>query len=323
MQPGRRVLLDDERAPAVRARPGGRVARRLAGDAEIPLPVVFGQAHGRMLRRLTQHASVANLGPHAEGSAVGGGGPLAHLHGARRLPAQGRGRHLLVPAARLARREEGRAHHPRGDGSLGRLGGVPARGHPGRAVEGVRALAELRRPAAALQGSQGRRLRHRPDARGGDLGAGARRGPELAPAAAEPLSDPDQVPRRAAAARRPDARARVHHEGRVFVPRRRQGRAARIQEDVRDLPAHLHALRPRVPRRRGGHRQHRRLAVARVPGADRDGRRRAGRLRQLRLRGQRRAGGRARAEGRAQADGRDRRGSRRPANTASPTCRRS
>ena len=76
-----------------------------------------------------------------------------------------------------------------------------------------------------------------------------------------------------------------------------EGRAARVQEDVRDLPAHLHALRAGVPRRRGGHRQHRRLAVARVPGADRDRRGRAGRLRQLRLRGQRRAGGRARAEG--------------------------
>jgi prolyl-tRNA synthetase len=41
---------------------------------------------------------------------------------------------------------------------------LPA-GHPRRAVEGVGALAELRRPAAALQGPQGRRLRHRPDAR--------------------------------------------------------------------------------------------------------------------------------------------------------------
>ena len=57
-----------------------------------------------------------------------------------------------------------------------------------------------------------------------------------------------------------------------------------------DLPAHLHALRAGVPRRRGRHRQHRRLAVARVPGAGRDRRGRAGRLRQLRLRRQRRAG---------------------------------
>ena len=49
-------------------------------------------------------------------------------------------------------------------------------------------------------------------------------------------------------------------------------------------------LRAGVPRGRGGHRQHRRIAVARVPGAGRDRRGRAGRLRQLRLRRQRRGG---------------------------------
>ena len=142
-----------------------------------------------------------------------------------------------------------------------------------------------------LKDRKGGRLRHRADARGGHLRARARRRAQLAPAAAQPLPDPDQVPRRAAAARRPHARARVHHEGRLLVPRRREGRPARVQEHVRGLQAHLHALRPGLPRRRGRHRQHRRLDVARVPGARRDGRGRARRLRQVRLRGQRRAGG--------------------------------
>ena len=44
---------------------------------------------------------------------------------------------------------------------------------------------------------------------------------ELPPAAGELLPDPDQVPRRGAAALRRDARARVHHEGRLLLPPRR------------------------------------------------------------------------------------------------------
>ena len=42
-------------------------------------------------------------------------------------------------------------------------------------------------------------------------------GQQLSPAAAHALPDPDQVPRRAAPAGRPDPRARVHHEGRVLL----------------------------------------------------------------------------------------------------------
>ena len=217
--------------------------------------------------------------------------PSHILDGPRRLSPEGRGRHLLVPAARLAGREEGRKDHPRGAGPRRLLGGLPARRHPGGAVAAVGPLGEVRRAAPALQGPQGRRLRHRADARRGDLRAGARRRPQLAPAAAQPLPDPDQVPRRAATPRGADARARVHHEGRLLVPRRRGRHAARVQEDVRHLLAHLHPLRPGLPGGRGRHRQHRRLVVARVPGADRDRRGRARRLRQLRLRRQRRAGG--------------------------------
>jgi prolyl-tRNA synthetase len=40
---------------------------------------------------------------------------------------------------------------------------------------------------------------------------------ELQAAAQELLPDPDQVPRRAPPALRPDARSRVHHEGRLFL----------------------------------------------------------------------------------------------------------
>src|SRR3569833_1554570 len=59
------------------------------------------------------HASLENPRPHAEGSAGRGGSPLTCLHGSRRVSAEGGGRRLLVPAARLAGHQEDRADHPR------------------------------------------------------------------------------------------------------------------------------------------------------------------------------------------------------------------
>ena len=93
---------------------------------------------------------------------------------------------------------------------------------PGRAVAGERPLGQVRQGAAALQGPQRPRLLLRPDARGGHHRPRAARGALVPRAAAEPLPDPDEVPRRDAAALRAHARARVHHEGRLLVPRRRR-----------------------------------------------------------------------------------------------------
>ena len=73
-------------------------------------------------------------------------------------------------------------------------------------------------------------------------------------AAEESLPHPDQVPRRAPAALRHHARARVHDEGRLFLRPRRRGRRPQLRRDVRRLPAHLRAPRPRLPRRRRRHR---------------------------------------------------------------------
>ena len=56
---------------------------------------------------------------------------------------------------------------------------------------------------------------------------------ELPRAAEEPLSLPVEVPRRAAPALRRDARPRVLYEGRLFLRRRRGGRAPLLQQDVR------------------------------------------------------------------------------------------
>ncbi len=66
-----------------------------------------------------------------------------------------------------------------------------------------------------------------PDARGGDHRHRAQGDPQLPPAAGELLPDPDQVPRRDPPALRRDARARVRHEGRLLV-RRRRGRHAAL-----------------------------------------------------------------------------------------------
>ena len=59
--------------------------------------------------------------------------------------------------------------------------------------------------------------------------------------AAQPLSHPVEVPRRGAAALRPDARARIPDEGRLFVRSRFRRRQARLQPHVRRLSAHLRA----------------------------------------------------------------------------------
>ncbi len=70
-----------------------------------------------------------------------------------------------------------------------------------------------------------------PDPRGGDHRPRARRGAVLPAAADEPLPDPDQVPRRDPPPLRPDARPRVHHEGRLQL--RRRTRPARTRATAR------------------------------------------------------------------------------------------
>ena len=69
-------------------------------------------------------------------------------------------------------------------------------------------------------------------------------------AAEELLSHPDQVPRRAPAALRPDARPRVHDEGRLLLRPRRRGRADAATSAMYDAYVpHLRPLRPDVTAR--------------------------------------------------------------------------
>ena len=143
--------------------------------------------------------------------------------GARRLHPPGRARHLHLAAARAAGccatssdivREE-----------MDAIGAqevhFPAL-LPREPYEATEPLDRVRRQHLPAQGPQGRRLPARAHPRG-DVHA-AREGPVLVvqgPAAVA-LPDPDQVPRRGAAPRRPAARPRVRDEGLLLLRRRRR-----------------------------------------------------------------------------------------------------
>ena len=141
----------------------------------------------------------------------------------RRLHPPGQRGPLVVHAARLARAPQGRADHPRGDGR-DRLAGDASRRCSRRSSSGRRPAATDPR-ALPARGSRRPRLRAAADARG-DVHVPRARAPELQAAAAALVPLPDQGPRRAAPARRPPPRPRVHHEGLVLVrPRRGRPRA--------------------------------------------------------------------------------------------------
>ena len=110
----------------------------------------------------------------------------------------------------------------------------------------------VRPRAAAHQGPARARLRGRPDARGSDHRHRAPRAEELPAAAGQLLPDPDEVPRRDAAALRRHARARVHHEGRVLLPRRRGLAARRATAAMYDAYTRIFTRTgPEVPRGAG------------------------------------------------------------------------
>ena len=131
-------------------------------------------------------------------------------------------------------------------------------------------LRQVRPRADAGQGPARARLRDPADQRGGHHRHRPPGAAQLPRAAEEFLSHPDQVPRRAPAALRRDARARVHDEGRLLLRPRSRRRAPQLRPDVRRLRAHLRAHGPDLSRRRRRHRRDRRHPLARVPGDRRD-----------------------------------------------------
>ena len=230
---------------------------------------------------------------------------------------------LLAAAARLAGQQAGRAGHPRGAGPDRRPGDGDAGRPSGRGLEGERPLLQDRPGAGPVQGP--RRARHGPrdDPRGGRRDPAPRHRPELPPAADDGLPLPDEVPRRAALARRPDPRPRVRHEGRLQL-RPRRGRPRReLPRPVRGLRADLQAPRARRDRGRRRRRDHGRHRRPRVHGPQRLRRGHARPVRQLRLR--REPADRRGPQARSGARGRPARWrtSRRPARRRSTRSRRS
>ncbi len=133
------------------------------------------------------------------------------------------GIYSLLPLG-LPRQQAGGAGHPRGAQRDRRPGDGDAGRPPGGPVARDRPLRRHRAGDGALQGPRGPGHGPGDDARGGRRRPAARHRPQLPPAAVHHLPLPDQVPRRAPVARRPDPRARVRHEGQLHL-RSRRGRA--------------------------------------------------------------------------------------------------
>ena len=100
--------------------------------------------------------------------------------------------------------------------AIGGAGVPPARPAPRRALAALRPLGADGRGDVPAEGPPRSRHRTRHDARGG-LHDARRRAAQLPAAPADLVPDPDEVPRRAAPEVRAAARARVHHEGFLFL----------------------------------------------------------------------------------------------------------
>ncbi len=155
----------------------------------------------------------------------------------------------------------------------------------------------VRRRRVPGEGPQGRRLHAGPHPRG-DVHP-PRQGPvqQLQGPAAVHLPDPDEVPRRGPAARRPAARPGVRDEGLLQLrprPRRLHGQ---LPGPSRRLRAHVPTSRAAVRDRRGDVRGDGRVGQRGVPRAARGRRGHLRPLHELRLRGQHRGGARAHSPG--------------------------
>ena len=143
--------------------------------------------------------------------------------------------------------------------------------------------------ALSHQGPQGRRLPPRPHPRGDRHGHRAPRDPQLARACRRTSTRCRSKFRDEPRPRgRAPARARVPHEGRVLVRRRRGRREGELRDDAPGVRPHLRPHGPDLPHGAGRLGRHRRLDERGVPGARRLGRGRDRRVRHLRLRGERR-----------------------------------
>ena len=167
--------------------------------------------------RKAAHATVAFLSSHPQGESEGSGDRLASPDAARRHDPAGSRRHLCLAAARLAGAEEDRADRARGAEPRRRARTADADAATGRPLARERPLRRLRPRNAAHRRPPQARAAVRADQRGNDHRDLPRLHQVVPKPAAQPLSHPVEVPRRAAAAFRRDARARIPDEGCLFV----------------------------------------------------------------------------------------------------------
>ena len=180
--------------------------------------------------------------PDAQGRPGRCGGDQSPAPGPGRVRAPGRLGPLHLPAAGLAGAPERDGDHPRGDGH-DRPRDADAGAPAGRALAGDRPVRH-RRPLQA-RGLIREAVRARDHPRGVRHLARRPRDPLLPRAAPDLVPPADEGARRAAAAGRHPAHARVHHEG-LLQLRPRPGRARGV---LRQAPRRLHAdLRPLRPR---------------------------------------------------------------------------
>ena len=146
--------------------------------------------------------------------------------------------------------------------------------HAGGDLGEDRALRD--RGAVQARGPQGLADGAGDDPRGGGHLPRRARGPLLPRPAADALPHPDQGARRAAAAGRGAAHARVHDEGRLLLRPRRGGAGALLRAAGRRLRAHPRPLRAALVQGRVRRRDDGRLRRRRVHGALPGGRERGG-----------------------------------------------
>ena len=247
---------------------------RIAWHGRWAAPKIPRFGTGDTRRPVVSHAPVRISDPEPQGSPGRSRDREPPAHAARRARPAACGRPLFLAPHGPSRPAQGRARDPRGDGSRGRPrdldAGRPARGAVGR----VRPLGAVRAGTAAVQGPPRPRHGARADPRGSHHRSCPPRAQELPPAAGQLLPDPDQVPRRDPPPLRRNARARIRHEGRLQLPRRRSVARGGLPEDVRGLQRDLHAPWPALSRGARRHRRDRRQRVAGIPRARRLGRRR-------------------------------------------------
>ena len=145
------------------------------------------------------------------------------------------GLRVLQKASQIVRRGDGRRRgHRAADAGLA----------ADRDLEGIGPVRDLRRPAHEADHQRRPPDVPGPDPRGGDHRPGTRPDQLLQAVADHDVPDPDQVPRRAAAAVRHRPDPRVRDEGRVQLRRRRRPAQQELRRHVRGLLPDLRPVRP-------------------------------------------------------------------------------